>query len=69
MTITATVDLNEDSHQLTYFKTKKPFHIFHLYFFKSNPFDSTALGRLIERVADPGFMKTKKPKYHFESNQ
>jgi len=44
MTITTTVDLNEDSHLLIYFKTKKQFHIFILFFFKSKPFDSAAFG-------------------------
>jgi len=42
------------------FFLKKRIRIFHLIFMGVNPFDSVALGRLIERVVDSGFVVQKK---------
>jgi len=46
-------------------KQKKRFVLFHFIFMGVNPFDSAALGRLIERVVDSGFVVQKNPKHHF----
>jgi len=46
-------------------KHKKRLCIFDFIFIGVNPFDSAALGRLIERVADLGFMMQINPKHHF----
>jgi len=43
------------------------FVLFHFIFMGVNPFDSAALGRLIERVVDSGFMVQKNPKHHFRA--
>jgi len=46
-------------------KQKNGFALFYFIIFGSKPFDSAALGRLIERVVDSGFVVQKNPKHHF----
>jgi len=46
---------------------KSGFASFHFIFMGVNPFDSAALGRLIERAVDSGFMEIKIRNIIFES--
>jgi len=48
-------------------KQKNGFVFFYLIFMGVNPFDSAALGRLIERVVHSGFVVQKNPKHHFRA--
>jgi len=51
-------------------RKQKRIRTFLFYFIKSKPFDSAALGRLIERVDDTGFRdKKEKPKHRSVSHQ